>query len=228
MCFPFFKCLFSAASVCATFNNQIVPVQTNLPCFYQHLRTAPTRLFSVSSHFALFRIRSAPNTEWLISDNHSNSTDPCKWTSCRETLSGKLNENIVKLSSASRSTCDGREVEITPPTLSVCVCVCVNAASSRRVTVAKPPPTQFSRSIELSIWNINNFFSYGNVFLNKTHRNKVLHPNHLDWQDYKTLSHVSHVWVSLLCLKSQSHLLALPRTCAWLGSAPEIFISMTT
>ena len=110
----------------------------------------------------------------------------------------------------------------------VCVCVCENAASSRRVTVAKPPPTQFSRSIELSIWNINNFFSYGNVFLNKTHRNKVLHPDHLDWQDYKTLSHVSHVWVSLLCLKSQSHLLALPRTCAWLGSAPEIFISMTT
>ena len=125
--FSLFKCLLSAASGFTTFNNQIVPIQTNLPCFYQHLRTAPTHLFSVSSHFALFRIRSAPNTEWLISDNHSNSTDPCKWTSCRETLSRTLNENIVKLSSVSRSTCDGRDVEITPTTLtlSVCVCVCV-------------------------------------------------------------------------------------------------------
>lgn len=43
----------------------------------------PTLLFSVSSHCAVFRIRSAPITKWLISNNHSNSTDPCKLTSCQ-------------------------------------------------------------------------------------------------------------------------------------------------
>lgn len=63
-----------------TFKRQqkcLVPLPTH--------RTVSTLLFWGSSHSAVFTIRSAHNTEWLIGNNHSNSSDSCKWTSCRGT-----------------------------------------------------------------------------------------------------------------------------------------------
>lgn len=76
------------------------------PGFSQHLHN-----HSYSSVFSIFSLcciqnKISSNTEWLISNNHSNSTHGHEHV-VRALLSLKLYENIVKLSSVSRSTCFG-------------------------------------------------------------------------------------------------------------------------
>ena len=150
----------------------------------------------------------------------SGNTEPhAEWKYCQTVISEQID--------MWRERCGNHSNNTNTERVCVCVCVCENAASSRCVIVPEPPPTQFSCSTELSIWSINNFVSYANMFLNKTHLNKLLYPNHLD---FGIIIRHRHMCLVIECIVSQKSSTPFGFTVhlCWLGSAHEIFISMTT